>query len=74
MDLKNINRGFKKLRVWQDAVNLYILAYKIFANFPFELKKIVSNTINAAHSISRNISEGFYTIPLTHYSNIPFFI
>ena len=29
MDRKNINRGFKKLRVWQDAVSLYILAYKV---------------------------------------------
>jgi hypothetical protein len=54
MDRKNINRGFKKLRVWQDAVNLYILSYKIFANFPFELKKIAANSIDAAHSISRN--------------------
>ena len=35
MDRKNINRGFKKLRVWQDAVSLYVLACKIFANFPF---------------------------------------
>ncbi|CAB1059985.1 hypothetical protein D1BOALGB6SA_4750 [Olavius sp. associated proteobacterium Delta 1] len=29
MDRKNINRGFKKLRVWQDAVSLYVLACKI---------------------------------------------
>ena len=29
MDRKNINRGFKKLSVWQDAVSLYILAYKV---------------------------------------------
>ena len=35
MDRKNINRGFKKLRVWQDAVSLYVLACKIFGNFPF---------------------------------------
>ena len=34
MDRKNINRGFKKLRVWQDAVALDVLACKIFANFP----------------------------------------
>jgi len=33
MDRKNINRGFKKLRVWQDAVSLYVLACNIFANF-----------------------------------------
>jgi hypothetical protein len=36
------------------VVMLYILAYKIFANFPFELKKIVVNSMNAAHNISRN--------------------
>jgi hypothetical protein len=48
------NKGFKKLHVWQDPISLYILAYKIFANFPFELKKIVVNSMNAAHNISRN--------------------
>ena len=52
MDRKNINRGFKKLRVWQDAVSLYILAYKVFTNFPFELKKVAANCIDASHSIS----------------------
>ncbi len=45
MDRKNINRGFKKLRVWQDAVSLYVLACKIFGNFPFELKKVAGNSI-----------------------------
>ena len=39
MDRKNINRGFKKLMVWRDAISLYILASKIFINYPFELKK-----------------------------------
>jgi len=34
MDRKNINRGFKKLRVWQDAMALYVLARKIFTNIP----------------------------------------
>ena len=29
MTLKNINRGFKKLIVWQDAVSLYVLAWKV---------------------------------------------
>jgi four helix bundle protein len=69
MDRKNINRGFKKLRVWQDAVSLYILACKIFANFPFELKKVASNSIDAAHSISRNISEGYCRRSLKEYLN-----
>jgi len=46
--------GFKKLRVWQDVVSLYIKASKIFTDFPFELKKVAANSIDAAHSISRN--------------------
>ncbi len=69
MERKNINRGFKKLRVWQDAVSLYILACKIFADFPFELKKVAVNSIDAAHSISRNISEGYCRRSLKEYLN-----
>jgi len=69
MDRKNINRGFKKLRVWQDAVSLYILACKIFADFPFEFKKVAANSIDAAHSISRNISEGYCRRSLKEYLN-----
>jgi hypothetical protein len=53
---KNINRGFKKLRVLNDTISLYTLAYKIFSNFPYELKKVAANSIDAAHSISRNTS------------------
>ncbi len=69
MDRKNINRGFKKLRVWEDAVSLYILACKILSNFPFELKKVAANAIDAAHSISRNISEGYCRRSLKEYLN-----
>ena len=71
MDRKNINRGFKKLRVWQDAVDLYILACRLFTNFPFELKKVASNSIDAAHSISRNIAEGYCRRSLKEYLHHP---
>ena len=69
MERKNINRGFKRLRVWQDAVSLYILACEIFSKFPFELKKVASNAIDAAHSISRNISEGYCRRSIKEYLN-----
>ena len=69
MDRKNINRGFKNLRVWQDAISLYVLAYKIFSKFPFEIKKVAANSIDAAHSISRNISEGYCRRSLKEYLN-----
>ena len=69
MERKNINRGYKKLRVWQDAISLYILTCEIFGNFPFELKKVAANSIDAAHSISRNISEGYCRRSLKEYLN-----
>ncbi|MBC8430324.1 MAG: four helix bundle protein [Desulfobacterales bacterium] len=69
MNRKNMNRGFKKLRVWQDAISLYVLAYKVFSGFPFELKKVAANSIDAAHSISRNVSEGYCRRSLKEYLN-----
>jgi four helix bundle protein len=69
MSLKNVNRGFKKLRVWQDAISFYVLACKNLANFPFELRKVASNAIDAAHSISRNIAEGYCRRSLREYLN-----
>ena len=69
MDRKNINRGFRKLRVWQDSIALYVLACKIFNNFPFEIKKVASNSIDSAHSLSRNIAEGYCRRSLKEYLN-----
>jgi len=45
------------------------MASKIFTNFPFELKKVASNSIDAAHSISRNIAEGYCRHSLKEYLN-----
>jgi four helix bundle protein len=55
--------------VWQDAVSLYILAFEIFSQFPFQLKKVISNVLDAVHSISRNISEGYCRRSLKEYLN-----
>lgn len=67
MERRNINRGFKKLRVWNDAVDLYILTCKLLNGFPFELKKAASNCIDSAHSISRNIAEGYSRRSIAEY-------
>ncbi len=71
MERKNINRGFKRLRVYEDAVALYVLACKVFRKFPFELKKVAANSIDAAHSIPRNISEGYCRRSVREYLNFP---
>ena len=69
MERKNINRGFKKLRVWNDAVDLYVLTCKVISAFPFELKKTASNCIDSSHSISRNIAEGYSRKSIKEYLN-----
>jgi len=67
LDRKNINRGFKRLRIWQDSILPYVS--KIFSTFPFELKKVAANSIDAVHSVSRNISEGYCRRSLKEYLN-----
>lgn len=69
MERKNINRGFKQLRVWNDAIDLYILTCKILSRFPFELKRTTSNCIDCANSISRNIAEGYTRRSIKEYLN-----
>jgi four helix bundle protein len=68
-DRKNINRGYKKLEVWKDAVDLYVLAVEIYSQFPYNALKVSSNSIDAAHSISRNISEGYCRRSIKEYLN-----
>ncbi len=69
MERKNINRGFKQLRVWNGAIELYVLTCKLLTEFPFELKKTVANCIDASHSISRNIAEGYSRRSIKEYLN-----
>lgn len=66
---KNINRGFKKLRVWQDSVSLYILTCEIFIKFPSVIRRTASQAIDAAHSINRNIAEGYCRRSIKEYLN-----
>ena len=56
---RNRNRGYQKLRVWQDAIEFYKLTYHVFRNYPFELKKVASQAIASSDSVHRNISEGY---------------
>jgi four helix bundle protein len=55
----NLNRGYQKLRVWQDAILLYTMILKEFRGLPFEFKKIAGQEMAAADSIHRNIAEGY---------------
>ena len=67
VERRNINRGFKKLIVWNDAVNIYMLTWNLLQNRQFEIKKTCANTIDAAQCISRNIAEGYCRRSIKEY-------
>jgi len=56
---KNRNRGYQQLRVWQDAQELYVQTWAAFKQFPYELKRTVSQQIASVDSVHRNIAEGY---------------
>ena len=66
-DRRNINRGYMKLIVWQDAREYYVLTCKAFRDFPFELKKVASQQISSVDSIHRNVAEGYCRRSLKEY-------
>ncbi len=66
---KNINRGYTRLRVWEDALTLYKLVFEILKDLPYELKKSKINILDASNSILRNISEGYSRRSIKEYLN-----
>ena len=56
---KNINRGFRKLEVWQEAIALYVFVKektRSIDSVPFKIKAQVEDSIFSCHS---NIAEGY---------------
>jgi four helix bundle protein len=64
---RNKNRGYQQLRVWQDAIDLYVLNWRVFKRFPFELKRVASQAISSSDSVHRNIAEGYCRRSLREY-------
>ena len=64
---RNINRGYMKLIVWQDAETFYVHTCRIFRSFPHELKRIAPQQIASVDSIHRNIAEGYCRRSLKEY-------
>jgi len=63
----NLNRGYQKLRVWQDAIFLNTMILEEFKGSPFEFKKMAGQQIAAADSIHRNIAEGYCRRSIREY-------
>ena len=67
--MKNKNRGYQKLRVWNDAIEFYSGTCKVFRTFPYELKRVASQAIASSDSVHRNIAEGYCRRSIKEYLN-----
>ena len=66
-DLRNKNRGYMKLIVWQKAMELFELVWAIaFTQTKVDFK-LRSQLADAAQSVSANISEGYGRRSLNEY-------
>jgi four helix bundle protein len=64
---RNINRVYRKLLVWQDAISYYALTCEVFGTFPFVLQRVAAQQIASVDSIHRNIAEGYCRRSLKEY-------
>lgn len=67
MERRNLNRGYLKLTVWQDAIQYYAQTASVFREWPYEMKRIAGQQIACADSIHRNIAEGYCRRSLKEY-------
>jgi len=66
---KNKNRGYQKLRVWNDAIDYYSQTCDAFRGFPYELKQVAAQAIASSDSVHRNIAEGYCRRSIHEYLN-----
>jgi len=64
---KNMNRGYRKLRAWQKAVELYVLICEKIKEIPGSPYRLIDQIMDAASSISSNIAEGYCRRSLKEY-------
>ena len=64
---KNLNRGFRKLRVWREAVELYVFVKQALGDLNGLPFKIRDQVLDSAFSISSNLSEGYCRRSIKEY-------
>jgi four helix bundle protein len=64
---RNLNRGYMKLEVWNDAIDLFQLTYKLMHNISNLDFKLKSQILDAAQSISANVAEGYGRKSINEY-------
>ena len=67
LERRNKNRGYQQLLVWQDAIDLYGLVLRAVRGWPFEQKKLASQSLASSDSVHRNIAEGYCRRTIREY-------
>ncbi len=70
---KNRNRGYQKLWVWSDAIELYCMTRRVTKGWPFEMSRTASQAIASADSVHRNIAEGYCRRSIKEYIQFLYF-
>lgn len=64
---RNLNRGFMKLEVWNDAIGLFKLVSEVLEKVDKLDIRLKSQILDAAQSISSNIAEGYCRRSINEY-------
>ena len=64
---KNLNRGFRKLRVWREAIELYAFEKGILDQIRGISFKIKDQILASGFSVSSNLAEGYCRISIKEY-------
>jgi len=64
---KNKNRGYRKLRAWRQAIELYALICEKVKEIPGHPYRLIDQIMESASSISANIAEGYCRRSLKEY-------
>ena len=64
---KNLNRGFRKLNVWREAIDLYAFEKKVLGQIKGISFKIKDQILASGFSISSNLAEGYCRKSIKEY-------
>jgi four helix bundle protein len=66
---KNKNRGYQKLRVWNDAIEYYVKTCECLRKFRYDLRRVATQAVASADSVHRNVAEGYCRRSINEYLN-----
>ena len=64
---RNLNRGYMKLEVWNNALDLFTFCYHVVKKIPNLDYKLKSQILDSVQSISSNIAEGYGRRSINEY-------